>query len=321
MFIKPFYWPVLLIFLIACKGEKKSAAASGVSAFPEKFIVVLGTAQDAGYPQAGCEKECCKVYYEGKEEKKRVTCLALIDRKANQYWLFEATPDITAQLKNVQQYISPVPDYSPDGVFITHAHIGHYTGLMQFGREAMGAKDIPVYAMPRMDSFLRSNGPWGQLVKLNNIKLQPLQADSTVQLNMSFRITPFKVPHRDEYSETAGFIIESDKKKVLFIPDIDKWERWERDIAKEIMQADMALLDGTFCQNGELPGRDMKEIPHPFVEESLKRFSSLSSAEKSKIVFIHFNHTNPLLKKQSPEKDKVKKEGFSVAEEGMIIEL
>lgn len=310
----------ILIASINCKEGKQSPGPVVENFLPEKFIVLLGVAQDAGYPQAGCEKECCKVFHEGKEEKKLVTCLALVDRKANKYWLFEATPDIAIQLKNLQEYL-PDTDYSPDGIFITHAHIGHYTGLMQLGREVMGTKEVPVWAMPRMDSFLRSNGPWKQLVSLQNIRLNRLNADSTVQLTPSFKITPLKVPHRDEFSETVGFIIQSDKKKVLFIPDIDKWEKWERDIVAEVRKVDMALLDGTFYQNGELPGRDMSEVPHPFVEESMQKFSSLTSAEKSKIVFIHFNHTNPLLKKQSAEKEKVRKDGFAVAGERMVIEL
>lgn len=312
----------LIINIIGCKSDEKSPEGSpSLKNLPDKFLVVLGIAQDAGYPQAGCTMECCTAYWNGTEEKKYITCLALLDRKTNQYWLFEATPDITHQLKEVQPYLLTKNDYSPDGIFITHAHIGHYSGLMQLGREAMGAKNIPVWAMPRLDSFLKNNGPWSQLVLLKNIQLQTLKADSAVSLNASLKVTPVKVPHRDEFSETVGFVIESDKKKVLFIPDIDKWEKWGKDIIAEVGKVDMALLDGTFYKNGELPGRDMKEVPHPFVEESLQRFSSLSSAEKSKIVFIHFNHTNPLLKKESQEKKKVKADGFGVAEQGMVIEM
>ncbi len=243
----------------------------------------------------------------------------MVDRKSNQYWLFEATPDITEQLHTLQSYLNTSEDYSPDGIFITHAHIGHYTGLLQLGREAMGAKAIPVYAMPRLDSFIRNNGPWSQLVSLNNIDLRALKKDSVVAISETLKVTPLKVPHRDEFSETVGFVIESANKKILFIPDIDKWEKWERSIIDEIGKVDIALLDGTFYKNGELPGRDMSEVPHPFVEESMKKFSALPDSVRSKIVFIHFNHTNPLLKKESDEKTKVKKEGFGVAEEGMII--
>ncbi len=316
-----FHIVVFLLFsTIACK-TKSAGEDVAQKELPDQFVVVLGIAQDAGYPQAGCEKECCAAYYSGKEEKKLVTCLVLVDRKANQYWLFEASPDMAEQLKKLQAYITSAPDYSPDGIFISHAHVGHYSGLMQLGREAMGSKDVPVYAMPRMDSFLRNNGPWSQLVSLHNISLQPMKADSAVTLNASLKVTPLKVPHRDEYSETAGFLIESGKKKVLFIPDIDKWEKWDRDIISEIRKVDMALLDGTFYTNGELPGRDMSEVPHPFVEESMQNFSLLSSVERSKIGFIHFNHTNPLLKKSSAEKEKLQHQGYMVAEEGMIIGL
>lgn len=319
------YLIVVVCFLIitveGCTSKRTSTVAVDEKKLPDKFLVVLGIAQDAGYPQIGCEKECCGVYWQGKEEKKQVTSLALVDNINNQYWLFEATPDIAEQLHTVQSYIKAQTDYSPDGIFITHAHIGHYSGLMQLGREAMGAKSVPVFAMPRLDLFLQNNGPWSQLVSLQNIQMQKMKADSTIVLNQSLKVTPVKVPHRDEFSETVGFVIESDKKKILFIPDIDKWEKWETDINVQVGKVDMALLDGTFYKNGELPGRDMKEVPHPFVEESLQKFSSLSSAEKSKIVFIHFNHTNPLLKKESTEKKKVKAEGFRVAEEGMVIEL
>lgn len=310
-----------LFIVESCRSKDTSSVKQGDKSLPDKFLVVLGTAQDAGYPQIGCTKECCAAYWDGKEEKKYITCLALVDRKTNQYWMFEATPDITHQFKEVQSYLLTKDDYSPDGIFITHAHIGHYSGLMQLGREAMGTKAVPVWVMPRLDSFLRNNGPWSQLVSLNNIQLQNLKADSTISLSASLKVTPVKVQHRDEFSETVGFVIESDKKRILFIPDIDKWEKWEKDIVTEVGKVDIALLDGTFYKNGELPGRDMSEVPHPFVEESLQRFSGLSSAEKLKIVFIHFNHTNPLLKNESAEKKKVKAGGFGVAEQGMVIEL
>lgn len=306
--------------LASCNLKESSSPVKGKKV-PDKFLVVLGITQDAGYPQIGCTKECCEAYWQGKEEKKHVVSLALVDRTTNQYWLFEATPDIAEQLHTVQQYLPVTPDYNPDGIFITHAHIGHYSGLMQFGREAMGADNIPVWAMPGLESFLRNDGPWSQLVSLHNIQLHSLQADSAVSINASIKITAVKVPHRDEFSETVGFIIESNHKKILFIPDIDKWEKWDHNIIDEIKKVDIALLDGTFYKNGELPGRDMKEIPHPFVEESMQRFSSLPASERSKIIFIHFNHTNPLLRKQSEEKNNLVKQGFAAAEEEMIIEL
>lgn len=316
----------LVVVVLICAALLRFRSSGQLSslpaaALPDEFVVVLGIAQDAGYPQIGCEKECCKAFWSGKEEKKLVTCLALVDKSAGKYWLIEATPDITTQLRNLQQYLPVTPDYTPDGIFLTHAHTGHYTGLMQFGREAMGAKDIPVYTLPRMDSFIRNNGPWSRLVQLKNIELRTMKEDSVIELSDRLRITPWIVPHRDEYSETCGLVISNGSKQILFIPDIDKWEKWDRDVLAVIKDFSVVLIDGTFYKNGELPGRDMKEVPHPFVEETALRMAGLPDSVKSKIHFIHFNHTNPLLKKTADEKDQVRAAGFNTAEEGMLFKM
>ncbi|MEO0341429.1 MAG: pyrroloquinoline quinone biosynthesis protein PqqB, partial [Bacteroidota bacterium] len=111
----------------------------------------------------------------------------------------------------------------------------------------------------------------------------------------------------------VGFSIQGPNKRAIFIPDIDKWELWKHNIDSVITAHDYAFLDGSFFANGEIPGRDMSEIPHPFVEESLKRFSTLPSSEKSKIHFIHFNHTNPLINPNSKASTAVIDAGMHVA--------
>src|SRR5690242_10590642 len=117
------------------------------SAMPERpYVLVLGIAQDGGIPQAGCTQSCCAG---GRHE--NVSSLALVEPAAHRWWLFDATPDFREQLARVR---AEAPGCTLAGVFLTHAHIGHYTGLLQLGREAMGAHDVPVYAMPRMQEFL-----------------------------------------------------------------------------------------------------------------------------------------------------------------------
>jgi len=206
-------------------------------------------------------------------------------------------------------------------VFLTHAHVGHYLGLSQLGREIIGADNLPIYAMPKMKLFLEENGPWDQLVGLKNIELIPLQADSMLQLSDNVTITPFLVPHRDEYSETVGYKISGESKVAIFIPDIDKWEKWERDLAQEIIQIDLAFIDGSFYKNGELPDRNMSTIPHPFVIETMALLKNLKQSERKKVHFIHMNHTNPLLQPHSIAKDSVKQMGFNLAEEQSIFPL
>lgn len=313
----------LFIFMLgACSGVEVPLQNQLVDKQPNSqsqsaFVLILGIAQDAGYPQANCEKEQCKKYWQGEEHPRYVSSIALVDPSSQSAWLFDATPDFKHQLQMLK---IQAPESKLRGIFLTHAHIGHYTGLMQLGHEVMGASDVAVYAMPKMTTFLQTNGPWSQLVDYGNILLQPLYADQAINLTSGLSVTPFLVPHRDEYSETVGYKIQYSGSSLLYIPDINKWEVWDRSIENEIKKVDFALLDGTFYDANELPGRNMSEIPHPFIQESLVRFSSLPLSEKKKVMFIHFNHTNPLIL-DSPEREYVEKLGYRVAKEGDKIKL
>ena len=270
----------------------------------QPFLLVLGVAQDGGYPQAGCEKSCCAPAWENPSLNRYVSCLGLVEPASGKRWMFDATPDFKEQLRLLQQ-TKPAPLTKPlDGIFITHGHIGHYSGLMNLGREVMGAQRVKVYAMPNMQGFIRQFGPWNQLLKLANIEVQPLVADSTIQLSSALRVTPLQVPHRAEYTETVGFRIEGPRRKAVFIPDIDKWEQWNQPIEEVIKSSDYVLIDATFFADGEIPGRPMKEIPHPFIEETMQRLALLPLAERNKVYFIHMNHTNPALQKGSPAQQK-----------------
>lgn len=298
-------------------------AASGIAAEGDPsgpHLVVLGIAQDAGYPQAGCAKACCAAAWKDPAKRRHVVSVAIVDPQSKQRWLLDCSPDLKHQLRSMEANVA-AGRLQLDGVFLTHAHIGHYTGLMHLGREVIGAKNIPVYAMPRMKTFLTENGPWSQLVSTKNITIRELTDQQPTQINSRLKVTPFLVPHRDEFSETVGFRVEGPKRSAIYLPDIDKWERWETNIEEVIRGVDVAYLDGTFYDNGELPNRDMSLIPHPFVIESMLRFRRLPEKERNKIRFLHLNHTNPLLNDKSNAARAVRDEGFHVAQEGETVAL
>ena len=277
------------------------------------YIKILGVVQDGGLPHLGSNKLCC----ENIGQKKYVTSIILINDENNESFLFDASPDINEQLNFMGDRIKK----DLKGVFLTHAHIGHYTGLMYFGREALNSKSINVYAMPRMKKFLEQNGPWSQLVSLQNISITEISNNSKLSIDPNIIIQPIEVPHRAEFSETVGYKIYGPNKTVLFIPDIDKWYLWEKSIIDEIKQVDYALIDATFYDSEEVNYRDISEIPHPFVVESMKLFDSINYEEKNKIFFIHLNHTNPLLDKDSIQYKFVKAKGYNIAQEGMKLKL
>ena len=279
--------------------------------FTNPYVIVLGIAQDGGVPHAGCIKECCEEKWNNPTKHARVSSIGIVDPVTEESWIIDATPDFALQLTALDNQLS--------GIFLTHAHIGHYTGLMHLGREVMGAKEVTVYAMPRMKTFLESNGPWNQLVALNNISINEISDNVKITLNEHLSITPFLVPHRDEYSETVGYRIEGPNKSLVFIPDIDKWQKWDQDIKEVASNNNYSLLDGTFYDIDELPGRDMSEIPHPFIVETMKLLESVEN--KREIHFIHLNHTNPALAKNSNAQDQIKNTGFNIAQRGQAFKL
>jgi pyrroloquinoline quinone biosynthesis protein B len=273
----------------------------------------LGTLQDGGRPHIGCAKDCCASRFNQPDPLDMVVSLGLTDNTFGNTYLFEATPDLPRQIHILNDISGQPLTKMPDGIFATHAHIGHYTGLQFLGKEAKNAQKVPVYTMPRMQEYLSTSGPWSQLVSQENIVLTPIEDARPVTLNESIKVIPFRVPHRDEYSETVGFTIIGPNKSALFIPDIDKWALWETSIIEQIAQVDYAFLDGTFYHGQEIGMRDISQIPHPFIEESMRLFKDLPASEKAKIYFIHFNHTNPVLDLDSAAYKNCVQQGFKIA--------
>lgn len=304
---------LLLVILLSCdRGRENQAPHHHTPSFRGPSVLILGTVQDAGSPHIGCKKKCCADLFLNPDPARMVVSLGIVDPRSNQHWIIEATPDLPRQLKLLNDYAG-VENMPPTGIFLTHAHIGHYAGLMYLGREGLNSKGVPVYALPRMKNFLEHNGPWSQLVALKNIMLTEARPEEKIQLTPDISITPFLVPHRDEFSETAGYVIEGPAKKALFIPDIDKWEKWNKSIIEQVAAVDYAFIDATFYDGDELENRNISEIPHPFVIESMSLFSALPASERNKIHFIHFNHTNPLLNTGSETYAKVVNAGYRIS--------
>jgi len=251
-------------------------------------LIVLGAGQDAGAPQIGNAGDRA---WRDPSLRQTATSIALVDHTLRKRYLFEATPDITRQLKLLDELApSDASGLGLSGIFLTHAHIGHYAGLMFFGREAAGADRIKVHAMPRMASYLRENGPWEQLIQLENIELSDLKNQSAVSLSQGIKVTPYR------------------------------WAEWEQGfeirLENVIRQVDLAFVDSTFFDNNELPGRDMKLIPHPRVATTMDRLYNEPLEIKSRIQFIHYNHTNPIRFIDSAETNEVLQRGYNIARAG-----
>jgi pyrroloquinoline quinone biosynthesis protein B len=304
--------------LLAAAVSVAPASPPTVAAEPPAVrAVVLGIAQDGGVPHIGCHQPLCVRARRDPGARQRVASLGLIDDRAGARFLIDATPDIASQIESLREGRPPSDWRRPvDGILLTHAHIGHYAGLMYLGREALGAHGVVVYTTARMAAFLRANAPWSQLVSLGQIEPREIEVGREIALTPSLAVTAIRVPHRDELSDTVGYVVRGPGAALLYVPDIDKWEKWDRRVEDEVARVDTALLDGTFLSADELPGRSIAEVPHPLVSETAARLGPLSS----RVVFVHLNHTNALLWDDRARADLTRR-GFRVASDGLVLAL
>lgn len=290
-------------------------------------LFVLGVTQDGGLPHLGCDRPCCE---NARAEGRRgyPASLGVHDRETGKLVLFEATPSVEDQVALLQRLAGTAPrGRKPiDALVLTHAHIGHYLGLAHFGREVAGTRGLEVHLSPRFATYLRGHGPWRQLVELGQIQLREFAVDATGGFEPieGLRVQPIAVPHRDEFSDTMAFVIRGPERSVLFVPDVDKWDAVPGLLDKLLggpgHGVDVALLDGTFYDGRELPGRPIEEVPHPPMVDTMARLADRAAARPGSIRFIHLNHSNPALTDPAMRAE-IRGRGFELAERGDRIGL
>lgn len=286
---------------------------------PEPYALVLGSAQDGGLPQVGCYTPRCD---RARFEPRYVASLALIEPDPERFYLVDATPDITRQLDLIEEssFRRRAGERRPfDGIFLTHAHIGHYAGLAQLGREGLGIASTPVYCTPRMAEYLGTNGPWSLMVDEGRLVFPDVPLDQWFDIDDKIAARMIPVPHRQEFSDTVGFMFRGPSRSILYLPDIDRWEDWSYGISDLVREVNVALLDGSFYSAGEVQGRSIEEIPHPLIPHTMDILQSVVRSG-ARVVFTHLNNTNPA-HDDGPERAEIERRGFEVARAGMRLRL
>jgi len=211
----------------------------------------------------------------------------------------------------------------PDSVCLTHAHLGHIDGLGQFGTEAMGMDGVPLFASSSVIGAIERRGvasPFECRAVEHGVGFQPSEG-----CGFEYALVP--VPHRAEESDTHAVVIRGPEDSVLFLPDHDDWSQtlgmhgadsirdWFSGLGVGI-----ALIDGTFWDASELPEREISQIPHPMIAETLDRLGERRQGDPE-IRFVHMNHSNPVLDEASEESGRVEALGWSVAEQCSVLRL
>ncbi|HVR31420.1 MAG TPA: MBL fold metallo-hydrolase [Acidimicrobiia bacterium] len=260
-------------------------------------LTVLGSGQDGGLPQAGARHRLDDEARNG-EIPERTGPSLLVEHDG-----LTLLCDVSADFR-IQWWKRTAP---PDAIALTHAHIGHYAGLVHFGKEASAAVGVPVYATERMMRFLSTNAPWNALIDGGHL----VAASSTAWSDLDITLIP--VPHRGEYTDTVAVSVGG---RALWLPDIDDWSRWP-EAAAVIGEHRLAFLDATFWSRDEIAHRSIDDIGHPLVPDTMERFAGL----ETRIVLTHLNHTNPLCDPRSPESATAHAAGYEVASDGLVFEI
>ena len=286
-----------------------------------KFILSLGTAQDGGFPHVGCNEKCCLRAINNPDLQRLISSIAIIDKNNQKFWIIDISPDINNQLRFIKEHIDEVKNPFFAGIFLTHAHIGHYAGLLNLGLEVMNLSNLPIYVLPRMKLFLENNLIFKQLIDNKHIILKSINEGYNIELVNDISIKPFLVPHRNELSETAGFKIKSRNSSIVYIPDIDCWEDWNISLNDLLLENDVLIIDGTFYTKDEIKERDIKKIPHPSIVETMKLTEDNMISQKNKIYFTHLNHTNKAIIKNTTEYKNIITSGYNILEDKQIFSL
>jgi len=290
------------------------AGKMGQPEVDQLLVKVLGTGQDGGVPHVACYCENCTHARENPAAVRRGPSLGLYDPAGGTSYVIDASPDFSEQLdmlRAVADRTAKGKRFLPDGIFLTHGHFGHYWGLGYLGKEACSPQGLPVYCTAEMAGYLRANRPFSDLVERGNISLTELTPGMPVRLSPHLAVTPLAVPHRHDATDTVGFMVEGEHKRLLYIPDMDDYTEA---IVAAVTAADIALLDGCFYATEELPNRNIKEIPHPFIPYSMERLQHLSDG--TAIYFTHFNHSNYLLRPDGEARKNLSAKGFRMANDG-----
>jgi coenzyme PQQ biosynthesis protein B len=166
-------------------------------------------------------------------------------------------------------------------------------------------------------------GELGRLAK--NYVIPLLLFENTPITRLGVEVSGFEIPHTQiledgsKYpSSTYAYEIKQNGKRVIYAPDLGKLDEI---LLNHIQGADVLLMDATFWWDNEL--EKISGIPvtsyqlgHVPQEEAVE---ILRETSIRRIVFTHFNHTNPSIDPISDQRKKVENAGMETAFDGMKI--
>lgn len=302
-------------------------------------VMVLGAAAGGGFPQWNCNcHNCCGVRSGSIEAQPRTQSSIAVSADGERWILFNASPDIRAQLE-ANPPLQPKKgrrDTGIHGIVLADSQIDHTTGLL-FLREGC---PLTVYCTDMVAQDLSTGFPIFVILQswdggVNHIpvpidgsafQVSDIEEISITAVPLEGKAPPYS-PHRHDphLGDNVGYLIEDTRSQasLLYAPGLGQMSSGLLDM---MGGADCVMVDGTFWSEDEMQragvgtklASEMGHLPQSGDEGMLNWLSKIQGPRK---ILIHINNTNPILIETSPERKLVEESGVEVAYDGMAFDL
>ncbi len=304
---------------------------------------MLGAAAGGGFPQWNSNSEACR-RARSRDSAARPSTQASIAVSADglDWFIVNAAPDLREQI-NRETSLHPRDGLRSSpiaGVVLTNGDVDAVAGLLHLRERT----PFVIYAHPRIFSVLDEN-PIFRVLAADVVKRQRFHLNEPFVLRdhagkkSGLEVTPFAVPgkvalYKEDQKKGADFGTEEGDTIGLEFTDgsgsrmlyIANCAGVTDALKSRVDGADLLFFDGTLWRDDEMmrSGEGQKtgqRMGHVSMSGETGAMASLQEIDVRRRVFIHINNTNPALLSDSAERRQLESAGWTVAYDGMSVEL
>ncbi|MCA0870800.1 pyrroloquinoline quinone biosynthesis protein PqqB [Seohaeicola saemankumensis] len=293
-------------------------------------FLVLGAAAGGGLPQWNCGCPNCRDARSGLIPPATQSSLA-VTLDGDVWAVLNASPDIRMQMQRCpQMHPRALRDTPLASVLVTNGDIDHIAGLLSLREQT----PFTLFGTSEILGVLADNRIF-DAVSTQKVTRRAVELDQGFEILPGLAAQVFPVPGKvplfmegDQVQtdlvgeQTVGVRLSDGGRVAYYIPGC-------ADVTPELLDriedAGQLFFDGTLWDDDEMirsgtgvkTGRRMGHIPISGPDGSMARLQGLRAGR----TFIHINNTNPVWHPDSPERAAVRASGWSVAADGMEIEI
>lgn len=291
-------------------------------------LTILGAAAGGGLPQWNCGCPNCADARAGRIPAMTQSSVALtLDGRTV---ILNASPDIRVQLDACGLHPPGLRGSPVEAVVLTNGDVDHVAGLLSL-RES---SPFTIHATSETLEILEQ--PIFRVLNPDHVTRSAIELDHPFVPIPGVTVTAFPVPGKVALyledgepdtallgEQTVGLRIEAEGRLLFHVPGC---AQVADDLLARLGGADLLLFDGTVWADDDMArsgtgaktGARMGHLAMSGPDGSIARLAGLTGTRR---IFVHVNNTNPVLQPDSPERARIRAEGWELAQDGMEIIL